>query len=374
MKRVFLIVLDGFGVGASPDANKFGDVGANTLKTISKSEHLHIPNLLNLGLSSIDGVDYLPKKKPILAKVAKCRELSNGKDSVIGHWEISGLISRKPLPVYPNGFPDEIIKEFENKTGRKVICNKPYSGTEVIKDYGEEHIKSGSLIVYTSADSVFQIAAHEDVVSIEQLYEYCEIARDILVGDNAVGRVIARPFSGKFPFVRTKNRKDFSLNPPSNTMLDYIKAHGLDVISVGKIEDIFAGKGITEKHHTTSNDEGMKITKELLNKDFNGLCFVNLVDFDMLYGHRRDIEGYAKALSEFDNWLGNFIKNLKDDDLLIITADHGNDPGFTKTTDHTRELVPLIIYRNNITPCNLGTLNGFSRISAMVCNYLLVNK
>ncbi len=373
MKRVFLLVLDSFGIGFAPDAKDFGDEGANTLKSISKSKEFNIPNLIKLGLSQIDGVDYLKKGDRLNSKVARLVEKSMGKDTTIGHFEIAGIVSNKPLPTYPNGFPKSIIDEFEKRTGKKVICNKTYSGTEVIKDYGNEHLKTGDLIVYTSADSVFQIAAHEKIVPIEKLYEYCKIAREILVGEHVVGRVIARPFEGEYPFCRTANRHDFSIEPPADTMLNKLQAKGFDTIGVGKINDIFAGNGISEYVYTKDNFDGMSKTNEYLNKDFNGLCFVNLVDFDMVFGHRRDVDGYAKALSDFDKWLGDFANNLKQDDILIITADHGCDPAFLKTTDHTRECVPLIVYGKEVMPVNLGTVNSFTFISSLVCEFLGVN-
>ena len=363
-KRIFLIVLDSFGIGNAPDAENFDDFGANTLKSISQSPYFNITNLKKLGLCNIDGIELEKHYSPI-AKFAALQELSNGKDTTIGHFEISGLVSEKPFPTYPEGFPDEIINEFSKQTGCDVLCNKPYSGTQVIADYGEEHIKTGKLIVYTSADSVFQIAAHTDVVKLDKLYDYCRIARKILVGEHAVGRVIARPFNGKYPFTRTADRHDFSIEPSTETVLDKLKSNGYDVISVGKIADIFANCGITESYYTHSNDEGMAKTLELTNKDFNGLVFTNLVDFDMKYGHRRDVDGYANAISEFDNWLNNFIPKLKKDDLLIITADHGCDPAF-KGTDHTREQVPLIMYSNNIRPENLGTIKGYHYISKVI--------
>ncbi len=363
-KRIFLIVLDSFGIGNAPDADKFGDSGANTLKSISKSEKFNISNLNRLGLSNIDCVDLDNYNSPI-GKFGTLQELSAGKDTTIGHFEIAGIISKKPMPTYPDGFPEEIIKEFEKQTGCGILCNKAYSGTQVIADFGKEHIKTGKLIVYTSADSVFQIAAHTDVVSLEKLYEYCRIARNILKGEHAVGRVIARPFNGEYPFTRTADRHDFSVEPPKKTMLDKLKEHNFDVISVGKIADIFANRGITEKYFTHSNDEGMNKTLELLDKDFYGLVFTNLVDFDMKFGHRRDIDGYANAISEFDNWLNDFIPKMKNDDLLIITADHGCDPAY-KGTDHTREQVPLLIYSSNIEPENLGTIKGYNYISKVI--------
>ena len=362
--RVFLIVLDSFGIGNAPDADKFDDSGANTLKSISKSPKFNIPNLKRLGLSNIDCVDLENYDSPI-GKFGALQELSNGKDTTIGHFEIVGIISDKPMPTYPDGFPEEIISKFERQTGCKTLCNKTYSGTEVIADYGEEHIKTGKLIVYTSADSVFQIAAHTDVVPLEKLYEYCRIARKILVGEHAVGRVIARPFNGQYPFTRTADRRDFSVEPPEKTILDKLKSNNYDVISVGKIADIFANRGITESYYTHSNDEGMTKTLELTDKDFTGLVFTNLVDFDMKYGHRRDIDGYANAISEFDNWLNFFLPKMKNDDLLVITADHGCDPAF-KGTDHTREQVPILMYSHDIKPENLGTIKGYNYISKVI--------
>lgn len=365
--RVFLIVLDSFGVGNAPDAAAFGDEGSNTFKACFDSGKLNIPNMKKLGLFNIDGVDFGEKEKEPLGAYARLVEESAGKDTTIGHWEIAGIISEKPLPVFPDGFPDEVIKEFERRTGRKTLCNKPYSGTEVIKDYGEEHMKTGALIVYTSADSVFQVAANENVVPVKKLYEYCEIARDILKGDYAVGRVIARPFVGTSPenFVRTSNRHDFSLLPPSKTMLDILKDNGKDVLSVGKIIDIFAGQGITEFVRTVSNADGMVKTAEFQKKDFDGLCFVNLVDFDMKYGHRNDVAGYTNALNEFDIALGDFMENMREDDVLMLTADHGCDPS-TPSTDHSRECVPLIICGNNVKSGNLGTRNGFTCIAKTI--------
>ncbi len=369
IKRVFLIVLDSCGIGDAPDAKDFGDEGANTIKSISNSKEFNIKNLLSIGFSNIDGLSFLGGGE-LKSKVARLSEKSKGKDTTIGHWEIAGVVSEKPLPTFPNGFPESILKEFSDKTGRGVICNKTYSGTEVIKDYGEEHLKTGDLIVYTSADSVFQIAAHESIVPPEKLYEYCRIAREILKGDFGVGRVIARPFEGEYPFKRTSHRHDFSIEPPKETMLDTLKNKGFSVIGVGKIHDIFAGKGLTEYVFTQNNQDGMNKTTEYQNKDFNGLCFVNLVDFDMVYGHRRDVDGYAKALTEFDKWLDGFIKNMRKDDALIITADHGCDPLY-KGTDHTRECVPFVLYGENITPENLGTIKGYDYISKTIKKILV---
>ena len=374
MKRVFLIVLDSVGIGALPDAASFGDEGANTLKSTSKSKFFNIDNMLSLGLSAIDGLSYLGSAPSLSASVGRCKERSLGKDTTVGHWEIAGLISPEALPTFPSGFPKELIDEFEQKTGRRVICNKPYSGTAVLEDYGDEHLKTGALIVYTSADSVFQIAAHESIVSPEELYGYCKTARSILKGKWGVGRVIARPFqtdeNGKF--YRTSNRHDFSLEPTGTTLLDAITASGKEVIGVGKISDIFAHRGISSKHYTKGNTDGIRVTKELLKKDFDGLCFVNLVDFDMVYGHRNDVDGYAKALCEFDKALPDIIDALRDDDMLIVTADHGCDPGDV-STDHTREYTPLIVYGKRLSCKDLGTRDSFADIAATVAEYLGVS-
>ena len=373
MKRVFLIVLDSLGIGEMPDAAAFGDKNCNTLKRISASPEFCIDNLFKMGLGNIDGVNFLKKAELPSAAFARMTELSAGKDTTIGHWEIAGVVSDSPMPTYPDGFPNEILDEFAKKTGRGILCNKPYSGTKVIADYGEEHIKTGDLIVYTSADSVFQIAAHEDIVPPETLYEYCRIAREILVGDHAVGRVIARPFVGNYPdFTRTSNRHDFSVEPPKETLLDAIKSANKTVYAVGKIFDIFAGKGVTEKAFTTSNLDGIEKTLKALDTDFNGLCFINLVDFDMLYGHRQDINGYAKALTEFDRYLPEITTKMRDDDILVITADHGCDPG-DNSTDHTREYTPLIVYGKSVKPINLGTRKTFADIAATVADYLDVD-
>lgn len=370
-KRLFLIVLDSMGIGEEPDAYLFNDEGSNTLGAIRDHENFNCPNLKKLGLFNIDGV-FGGVDNP-LASFARMQESSMGKDTTIGHWEIAGIISPKPLPTYPQGFPDQIVKEFEKRTGRKTLCNKPYSGTEVIKDYGEEHLKTGALIIYTSADSVFQIAAHEDLVPVSELYRYCEIARELLQGEHGVGRVIARPFEGQYPFKRTPRRHDYSLVPPKTTMLDLLKKEGFATISVGKIFDIFAGKSISESNRTTSNADGMAKTMAMLDRDFTGLCFTNLVDFDMVYGHRNDVPGYAKAMTEFDNWLGEFLPKLKDDDVLMITADHGCDPK-TPSTDHSREYVPMLLYGKNIKPVNLGTRPTFADMSATILDLFGVDK
>lgn len=366
-RRVFLIVLDSFGIGYEPDAEEFGDVGANTLKSVSTSKEFKVPLMQKMGFFNIDGVDGLEKVEETIGSYARLREASKGKDTTIGHWEIAGVVSPKPLPTFPDGFPEETIKEFERLTGRKVLCNKPYSGTEVIAEYGKEHMETGALIVYTSADSVFQIAAHEEIVPIEELYRYCEIARQLLQGDTGVGRVIARPFVGEpGNFTRTSNRHDFSLTPPKDTMLEALLNAGYDTYGIGKIYDIFAGAGIAHTQRIKNNEDGMDKTIELLKEDFNGLCFVNLVDFDMAYGHRRDIDGYAKAATVFDRQLQEFVKGMSDTDIVMITADHGCDPGF-KGTDHTREYIPLMIYGKDVVENhNIGTRSTFADIAATI--------
>ena len=374
MKRVFLIVLDSVGIGASEDAADFGDVGTNTLRSAATSPSFHMPNMKRLGLFNIDGVkDWAEPAPDPIGVYGRMTERSKGKDTTIGHWEIAGVISEKPLPVYPHGFPESVLQEFERKTGRGVLCNQPYSGTEVIKAYGDEHIKTGKLIVYTSADSVFQIAAHEEVVPLEELYEDCRIARKILTGEHGVGRVIARPFVGSNgDYTRTTNRHDFSLEPPKDTMLDVLKHAGKDVIGVGKIHDIFAGRGLTHFVYTKGNADGIDKTLSYLDQDFEGLCFINLVDFDMLYGHRNDIEGYAKALTAFDEALPGIMAKMREDDLLMITADHGCDPGYTCSTDHSREHTPLVMYGKNLSPRNLGTRKTFADIGATVLHELSI--
>ncbi len=375
MKRVFLIVLDSVGIGEMPDAVDYGDVGSNTVKACFYNKNFSMPNMKKMGLFNIDGMDYEESEKNPIASFARMKEVSKGKDTIIGHWEIAGIESKKPLPTYPNGFPSEVIDEFKRRTGRDILCNKPYSGTEVIKEYGKESVETGKLIVYTSADSVFQIAAHENVVPIEKLYEYCQIAREILQGDNAVGRVIARPFIGEYPdYTRTANRHDFALAPSEKTILDFIKESGKDVIAVGKISDIFAGNGVTEKILTKGNEDGINKTLEIMDRDFEGLCFVNLVDFDMLYGHRNNVDGYAEALSFFDKSLEKILKKLRDDDILIITADHGCDPT-TSSTDHSREYTPMIIYGKNIkNGINLHTRIGFYDTGATILDYLRIDE
>lgn len=377
MKRVFLIVLDSFGIGEMEDAEAYGDRGVSTIGSVSESSFFHVPNLQKLGLFNIEGVrcrGQEPAKNP-LAAVARMKEASRGKDTTIGHWEIAGLVSKEPLPTYPNGFPEEVIDEFSKLTGRGVLCNKTYSGTEVIRDYGDEHVRTGDLIVYTSADSVFQVAAHEEVVPLETLYDYCRKARAMLQGEHGVGRVIARPFTGTSgDYTRTAHRHDYSLLPPQTTMLDQLKEAGRDVIAVGKINDIFAGKGITEFVYTSGNAEGIERTLEYLDRDFEGVCFVNLVDYDMLYGHRRDVDGYARALAYFDEKLPEIMGKLRAEDILMVTADHGCDPAYTKTTDHTREYTPFIMYGKKVKPVNHGTRETFADIAATVLDHLGVEQ
>lgn len=370
MKRVFLIVLDSFGIGEMEDAEAYGDKGTNTLRSVSSSPAFDMPNMGAMGLFNIDGVDCREGIASHTARIARMKEASKGKDTTIGHWEIAGILSKQPLPTYPEGFPREVLEAFSKAVGRGVLCNKPYSGTEVIQVYGDEHVRSGDLIVYTSADSVFQIAAHEDVVPVETLYEYCRKAREILQGEHGVGRVIARPFTGTGGnYTRTPRRHDFSLEPPAVTMLDQLKAAGKDVISVGKIKDIFAGRGITEYVYTAGNAEGLERTLAYMDRDFDGLCFVNLVDYDMLYGHRNDIDGYAAALAEFDRRLPELQSKLREDDILMITADHGCDPGYTVSTDHSREHTPFLMYGKSVEPANLGTRDTFADIGATVLDY-----
>lgn len=370
-KRVFLIVMDSVGVGELLDAADFGDEGSNTVKAAATSGYLDMPNMKKLGFFNIKGIDDMYTdipEKPMYA-VSRLSERSKGKDTTTGHWEIAGLTSLKPMPTFPTGFPESFIEEFSKRTGRGMLCNKAYSGTAVIKDYGKEHEKTGDLIVYTSADSVFQIAAHEKIVPVEQLYEYCKIARELLQGDLGVGRVIARPFDGEWPYERTPRRHDFSLVPPRNTMLDVLSGNGFDVLSVGKIIDIFAEKGITEYVRTANNEEGINRTLEYMDRDLNGLVFTNLVDFDMVYGHRNDPEGYAKALSYFDSRLPELLAKLKEDDILMITADHGCDP-VTPSTDHSREYIPLVVYGKKLKQgVNLGTRDTFADIGATILDY-----
>ena len=375
MKRVFLIVLDSFGIGAMPDSESFGDVGVNTLAACATSEKLNIPNMVAAGLGNIDGVACLPRAASPTGAVARLTESSMGKDTTIGHWEIAGIVSPVPLPTYPNGFPKEVLDAFGAATGRGVLCNLPYSGTDVIRDYGQEQLDTGKWIVYTSADSVFQLAAHEELIPLEELYDACHKARAILKGKHGVGRVIARPFVGDSVsgFKRTANRHDYSLEPAAKTLLDAVKEAGKASIGVGKIYDIFAGIGTTEHVYNKSNADGMNHAMRYAKQNFEGLCFVNLVDFDMQFGHRRDIDGYANALSEFDAWLSGFMEQMGENDVVMITADHGCDPAYTATTDHTREYVPLLVLGSAVKPVNLGTRKSFADIAATVAELLGVS-
>lgn len=373
-KRVFLIVLDSVGIGEMPDSAEYGDAGSNTLAACAASGKLQVPTLGELGLFNIEQVGCgSPVEHPI-ASYCRLAELSKGKDTTIGHWEIAGIVSEKPLPTYPDGFPQEILDKLSAATGRGILCNLPYSGTAVLEDYGKAHMDSGDLIVYTSADSVLQIAAHEEIVSIDELYRICEQAREIMCGEYGVGRIIARPFLGApGSFVRTSNRHDYSLQPPAPTVLDALCDAGLASIGVGKINDIFAGKGVNSFVRTKSNFDGMNRTIEYATQDFHGLCFVNLVDFDMVYGHRNNVDGYAGALTEFDAQLAELLPLLREEDLLIITADHGCDPS-TPSTDHSREHVPMLAVGSGIKQgVNLGTQGGFCNIAATIAEYLGVH-
>ncbi len=373
-KRVFAIVLDSVGAGEAPDSKAFGDDGADTLGHVGHfyEGKLALPNLASLGLSNLHAtpIEGIPVAEPAKGAFGRMQEISAGKDSMDGHWEMMGLPVKQPLSTFPNGFPDSIIDKIAEFSGRKVIVNKPYSGTEVIKDYGERQMKTGELIVYTSGDSVLQIAAHEDVIPVKELYRICEYARTLVNGpEYTVGRIIARPYVGpdKDHFVRTANRRDFSLEPTGKTDLDFLKEAGFDVIGIGKINDIFSGHGITKGYHNESNMDGMDHVDEVMKSDFTGFCFTNLVDFDAKYGHRRNPEGFGKALMDFDKRLGGVIANLKDYDLLLITADHGNDPCF-RGTDHTRELVPLMAYSPTMKQTNfsLGQRATYADLGATI--------
>lgn len=369
--KVFLIVLDSLGVGEAPDASLYGDAGANTLRAVCRSPALRVPFLTSLGLFNIDGIgcgEAVPYPQGCFGKAA---ELSVGKDTTTGHWEMAGLVSRKKMPVFPNGFPDWIIKRLEAATGRRVVCNRPYSGTDVIKDYGREQLESGALIVYTSADSVLQIAAHERVVARDELYQICRVARELMTGEFAVGRIIARPFAGEYPdFYRTADRRDFSLEPPAATLTDLVSDAALECVGVGKIGDIFCGRGLTRDIHTASNSEGMDLTCKLAKETFKGLVFVNLVDFDTKYGHRNDVDGYARALTEFDLRLAELAGLVGPDDAIVLTADHGCDPS-TAGTDHTREFVPVLAFGNKLMKgINLGVRRSFADVGASVAELL----
>lgn len=369
MKRIFLIVLDSVGIGAMPDAHLYGDEGSNTVKAAASSPFFSMPNMKKLGFFNIEGMDWARSEAAPAGAFGRLAERSCGKDTTTGHWEIAGLVSEHPMPTFPDGFPEELLLELKKKTGRDILCNRPYSGTEVIRDYGEEHMRTGALIVYTSADSVLQIAAHESVIPVDELYRICETARKLCAGSHGVGRVIARPFEGEYPFRRTSRRHDYSLMPPKDTMLDVLARAGLETRAVGKIFDIFAGKGISSCVRTASNAEGMDRTLSQMRESFEGLCFTNLVDYDMLFGHRNDIDGYAKALTAFDERLPEFLALLKPEDLLMITADHGCDPS-TPSTDHSREYIPLVMAGNSLLPgSNIGTRSTFADIGATVLDY-----
>ena len=373
-KRVFVIVMDSVGTGAAHDAAKFDDVGSDTLGHVGEyyKGALKLPNLSKLGISNLRDtpIEGVPVADPAIGDYGKMEEISAGKDSMDGHWEMMGLPVMKPLSTFPNGFPQEIVDKLEKFSGRKVIVNKPYSGTEVIHDYGERQMETGELILYTSGDSVMQIAAHEDVIPVEELYKICEYARTLVNGpEYTVGRIIARPYVGpdKDHFTRTANRHDFSLKPIGETDMDRLRAAGYDVIGVGKINDIFSGEGIDKGYHNESNMDGMDHVDEVMKQDFTGFCFTNLVDFDEMYGHRRNPKGFGQALMDFDKRLGKVLDEMKPDDLLMVTADHGNDPGF-KGTDHTRENVPLLVYSPSMNKSNqsLGLRKTFSDLGATI--------
>ena len=369
MKRVFLIVLDSVGIGELPDAALYGDEGSNTVRAAAASPYFSMLNMRRLGLFNIDGMEWAQPEPSPAGAFGRLAESSKGKDTTTGHWEIAGLISENPMPTFPDGFPDELLDELKRRTGRDILCNKPYSGTEVIKDYGQEHMRTGALIVYTSADSVLQIAAHESVIPIEELYRICEIAREICQGPYGVGRVIARPFEGEYPFKRTSRRHDYSLVPPKETMLDALARAGYETRGVGKIYDIFAGKSISSTVRTASNAEGIDRTIERMKDAFDGLCFTNLVDYDMLYGHRNDVDGYAKALTYFDERLPEMLALLGEEDILMITADHGCDPA-TPSTDHSREYIPLVMAGAPLKAgSNIGTRPTFADIAATILDY-----
>lgn len=372
VKRVVLFVLDSVGIGALPDAEAFGDAGVNTLGHIVEGcGHTALSHLKVLGIGNIQGLPMIPPTEAPAAAYGRAMEASNGKDTTTGHWEMAGLYMPEPFNTYPDGFPPHIIEAFEARTGKKVLCNLPASGTAVIEEYAQAHMTTGNPIVYTSADSVFQIAAHESVIPLPELYRMCEIAREILMGKDAVARVIARPFVGEpGAFERTANRRDYSLEPHEPTVLDLAKGAGLQVRAVGKIWDIFNGKGITHEVHTQSNMDGVDKTLEWLQEDFEGILFSNLVDFDSKYGHRRDVAGYGKALADFDQRLPELLTALKPDDVLILTADHGNDPAY-RGTDHTREYIPILVLGSGIKPgAAIGTRKSFADIAATVSELL----
>jgi len=373
-RKAILLVLDGVGIGELPDAADYGDEGSNTLVNMAKAVGgLNLPNLQRMGLGNIEQIEGIPPAEKPIACYGKMREVSAGKDTTTGHWEIAGIIREKPFPTYPNGFPPEIIEAFEKAIGRKVLGNKPASGTAIIEELGEEHLRTGYPIVYTSADSVFQIAAHEEIVPVEQLYEWCRIAREILRGEHEVARVIARPFIGTpGNFKRTPRRRDFSVPPPYPTLLDALTEVGLKVVTVGKIDDIFAGRGVTFAVHTSDNRDGMQQVETLTTQGDFDFLWCTLVDFDTVYGHRNNPQGFAQALREFDEWLGNFLPKLREGDLLIITADHGNDPT-TPSTDHSREYVPLLIWTPSLKEGKpLGVRQTFADVAATIADWLKV--
>lgn len=368
-KRVFWIVLDSAGIGGAPDAADFGDAGSDTFGSCYKSGSMKVPVMEKMGIKNIEGTSFYDPKENAEGCWCRVHEKSLGKDTTVGHWEMAGMVSERPFPTYPDGFPQEILDKLKEATGRDILCNKPYSGTEVIKDYGEEHVKTGALIVYTSADSVLQIAAHEDIVPIEELYDICRKARAIMQGEHGVGRIIARPFEGDWPYKRTVRRHDFSLQPPRETVLDALKAEGFVNIGVGKIYDIFAGKSVMVSYPNKGNEANMERTIDIADADFEGLCYVNLVDTDMIYGHRRDIPGYTNALNTADRQIGELMKKMRSEDILIITADHGCDPGYTGT-DHTREDVPCLIWGPSLKKdVDLGTRDTFADMAATIAEY-----
>lgn len=373
-KRIIVIVLDGVGVGATPDAADYGDEGTNSIgNTARVLGGIDLPNMGKIGLGNITDISGVPPNNKPQGGYGKLQPLSAGKDTISGHWEMMGIYLPKPSPTYPQGFPAEIIKSFENRIGRETLANYPSSGTEIIKILGEEHIRTGKPIVYTSADSVFQIATHEEVIPIEELYRISQIAREILVDEHAVGRVIARPFVGTNPdnFTRTENRRDYSRTPESDTVLDKLHKSGFDVWSVGKIDDIFAHRGISRKNHSLSNKESLSITLTLLEETFHGLLFINLIEFDMIYGHRNDPAGYYGALKHFDNAIPEIEKRLSKEDLVIISSDHGVDPT-TESTDHSREFVPLLVFGPGVQGVNLGTRQSFADIGATITDNFAV--
>lgn len=369
MKKATLIILDSVGIGHAPDEEKFGDKGVHTLCHALEGSEYKLPHLRELGLGNIEGVNCLEPMDEPMGTYGRLYPLSQGKDTTIGHWELAGLQVDEPLPTYPDGFPKEVMDTFEKAIGRETLVNKPYSGTVVIDEFGKEHMETGKPIIYTSNDSVFQIAAHEDIIPIEELYDMCKKAREILTGEHAVARVIARPFVGEpGNFTRTSNRHDYSLSPFGETILDELKAATYDVIAIGKIEDIFNGQGVTESLHTSSNMDGIEKTIKRMQEPYNGLIFTNLVDFDAKFGHRRNPKGYADALKEFDDKLPEIIQALGDDDLLMITADHGNDPRY-KGTDHTREMVPLLIFTKKGKGNDFGTKAGFFNVANTLADF-----